>query len=313
MTAHIWRRALWSLSIIAVLILTAGCRGDVPEGTPDYPVTVIAPHATMPSTQPTLSPASPSPEPSATPTLDWDAVTLLPPRTIETDPEAQVEVSPEPQEGDRLVVPDPLTEGSLELLAAATGPYTLSDAEISLGRVLLPLDLIAVSQQGPFTVRSIPVENYPDWRFLAFSLPLPQDGELGAVVRAPIDGVVWDGMMQMVNGQTVRAVNIDRELGEGQLVRASLTYTGTIEPLFVMRQSVEAGDVLFRLTRDTGRLELLGSTIILGGATLTLHVSIDMITSSASGIEELTVLRGTSLTPASFVRDQQGLVISPTN
>lgn len=307
------RRASRALATIAVLSLTVGCRADPADSTPDYPVTIIMPEPTRPPTQPVPTPSESAPEASATPTLDWGAVTLLAPHTTEPEPEEPAEVSPELHVGEPLPVPDPLTEAMVDLLGAGSGPYALSDAEISLGRVLLPLDLIALSQEGPFSVRSIPIDGYADWRFLAFSLPLPEDGELGAVVRAPIDGLVWDGMMQMLNNQTVRAVNVDHDLGEGQLVRASLVYTGTIEPLFVMRQTVEAGEVLFRLTRDTGRLEALGSTIIVGGATLTLHMSIDKVTSSQSGIEGLTVLRGVSLTPAGLLRDRDGLIISPAN
>jgi hypothetical protein len=316
MTSVFHRRPICSLIVITLLLLTAGCRSDTAEGTPDYPVTVIPPAPTVLPTQ-TASPVPPSPEASATPTLDWSAVTLLPPRTSETEPEASAEMSPEPSPeppaGPMPTIPDPLTEANLDLLVPGGRPFTLSDAEISLGRVVLPVDLISLVQGGPFSIRSIPVEGYPAWRFLAFSLPLPETGELGAVVRAPIDGVVMWGMMQMINNQRARVVNIDHALGEEQLLRASLVYTGTIEPLFVWEQEVEAGDVLFRLTRDTGRLETLGDTIILGGATLTLHVAIDKINRPPSGIEELVFLRGVSLTPGSFLKDRDGLIISPVN
>jgi hypothetical protein len=306
------RHPVASLLTIALLLLTAGCRSEVAGGTPDYPVTVIPPAPTVLPTE-TASPVPPPPEPSATPTLDWGAVTLLPPRTSEPEPEASAEPSREPPAGPMPTIPDPLTEANLDLLVSGGRPFTLSDAEISLGRVVLPVDLIGLAPEGPFSIRSIPVEGYPDWRFLAFSLPLPEAGELGAVVRAPIDGVVMGGTMQMINNERARVVTVDRGLGEEQLLRASLVYTGTIEPLFVMGQEVEAGEVLFRLTRDTGRLQVLGDTIILGGATLTLHVAIDTINRPPSGIEELVFLRGVSLTPGSFLKDRDGLIISPTN
>jgi hypothetical protein len=306
------RRPVTSLLVVALLLLTAGCRSDTAEGTPDYAVTVIPPAPTVLPTE-TASPVPPPPEPSATPTLDWGAVTLLPPRTSEPEPEASAEPSPEPLVGPMPTIPDPLTEANLDLLVSGGRPFTLSDAEISLGRVVLPVDLIGLAPEGPFGIRSIPVEGYPAWRFLAFSLPLPEAGELGAVVRAPIDGVVMGGTMQMINNERARVVTVDHGLGEEQLLRASLVYTGTIEPLFVMGQEVEAGEVLFRLTRDTGRLQVLGDTIILGGATLTLHVAIDTINRPPSGIEELVFLRGVSLTPGSFLKDSDGLIISPAN
>jgi hypothetical protein len=312
MTFVIHRRLVSSLVILTLLLLAAGCRSDVADSTPDYPVTVIPPAPTATATR-TASPVPPTPEPSATPTLDWGAVTLLPPRTSEPEPETSAEPTPEPPAGPMPTVPDPLTEANLDLLVSGGRPFTLNDAEISLGRVVLPVDLISLAQAGPFSIRSIPIEGYPNWRFLAFSLPLPETGELGAVVRAPIDGVVMAGTMQMINNERARVVTIDHELGEEQLVRASLVYTGTIEPLFVMGQQVEAGDVLFRLTRDTARLETLGDTIILGGATLTLHVAIDTVNRPPSGIEELIFLRGVSLTPGSFLKDRNGLIISPVN
>ncbi len=312
MTSMFHRRSVCALFMITLLLLTAGCRSESAGGTPDYPVTVIPPAPTVLPTQ-TASPVPPSPEPSATPTLDWGAVTLLPPRTSEPEPEASAEPTPEPPAGPMPTIPDPLTEAHLDLLASGDSPFSLSDAEISLGRVVLPVDLISLAQGGVFSIRSIPVEGYPAWRFLAFSLPLPEAGELGAVVRAPIDGMVMAGTMQMINNERARVVTVDHALGEEQLLRASLVYTGTIEPLFVMGQEVEAGDVLFRLTRDTGRLEALGDTIILGGATLTLHVAIDTVNRPPSGIEELVFLRGVSLTPGGFLKDRAGRIISPAN
>jgi hypothetical protein len=67
------------------------------------------------------------------------------------------------------------------------------------------------------------------------------------------------------------------------------------------------------LTQDTGRVETLGSTLVLGGATMTLHASIDTINRPPSGVEELVFLRGINLTPAGFLRDDKGLIISPVN
>lgn len=311
MTAMIPRSRAF-LFAITLLLLAAGCRADVADSTPDYAVTVIPPAPTASATR-TASPVPPSPEASATPTLDWGAVTLLPSRTPEAEPEASAEPSPEPPAGPMPAIPDPLTEANLDLLVSGKGPFTLSDAELSLGRVVLPVDLISLAREGPFSVRSIPVAGYPAWLFLAFSLPLPEAGELGAVVRAPIDGTVMAGTM-IINNQRTSVVNIDHGLGDERLVRASLVYSGTIEPLFAWEQEVEAGDVLFRLTRDTGRLETLGDTIILGGANLTLYVAIDTISRLPSGdIEELKFLRWVSLTPGSFFKDRNGLIISPTN
>ena len=190
-------------------------------------------------------------------------------------------------------------------------PFELNDTEISLGRLVLPVGLLDL--EGEYSVCSIPVKGYPSWRFLAFDLPLPAEGELGALIRAPFDGEVVAGTMQMINDQIARTVSIDHDLGDDQWVRATMVYSGTIEPLFMMGQRVKAGEVLFRLTGDTGRLGALGDTTIPSGATLSLHVSIDTLTRQASGVESLKFLRGVSLTPAGFLRDEQGLIISPTN
>ena len=282
------------LVLIAWLMLTAGCQSGPADGRPDYPVTIIPPAGT-------LSP-TPSPKPGASPTLDWGQVTLLPLKTPDT--------SPEPTEQPGRAVPDPLTEANPDFMAAGRPPFTLSDAEISLGRLALPVDL---SRAGPFRVQSIAVENYPNWRFLAFDLPLPAAGELGPVVRAPISGQVMGGTMQMVNEQVAQTVSVDHSLGQGQLLRATLVYTGAIEPLFVMGQQVRAGEALFRLTRDTGRLDTLGSTPIPGGAVMTLHASIDSVIQQDSGVEALKFLRGVSLTPGGLLRDEEGRIISPVN
>jgi hypothetical protein len=175
------------------------------------------------------------------------------------------------------------------------------------------VDLIDLAEMGSFSVRSIPIENYPNWRFIAFDLPSLPAGELGAVVRAPISGQVMGGTMQMINNETATVINVDHALGEEQLLRATFVYSGTIEAYFVMGQQVDAGEALFRLTRDTGRVETLGDTLILGGATLTLHAAIDTVNRQPSGIEELVFLRGVSLTPAGFLRDENGMIISPVN
>jgi hypothetical protein len=307
MTSKTRRSFIYILTIMVVLLLMAGCQSEKPNGTPDYPVTIIPPATTEPATR--VAPPSWTPEVIESPTIAWDAVTLLPLRTPESEPETLTE-SPAPEQR---AIPDPLTEADLDLLAPGRYPFTLHDAEISLGRVVLPVDLLSLAEMGSFSVRSIPIEGYPNWRFIAFDLPLPAAGELGAVVRAPISGVVMAGVMQMINNEMAKVINIDHPLEEGQLLRATFMYTGTIEPLFVMGQRVEAGEALFRLTRDTGRVEILGDTLILGGATMTLHASVDTVNQQPSGIEELVFLRGVNLTPAGFMKDEDGLVISPVN
>lgn len=290
---------------VALLILTllGGCQSGTAARTPDYPVTIIPPVGipTLPMTPPVTS------EPVGSPTFQWDAVTLLPPRT----PEASAEVPARTPE----LAPQPglLTEADLGLLVAGRHPFSLSDVEISLGRMVLPVDLLSLAQHGPFTVRSIPFENDPSWQFLAFTLPLPRPGELGPIVRAPISGEVMAGTFHMINEQTVQVVNIDHPLSRDQLLRATLVYTGTIEPLFVMNQQVDAGEALFRLTRDSGRVDSLGNTPIPEGATLTLHASIDTITPQPSGVEKLDFLSAVSLTTAGFLRDEDGFIISPVD
>jgi hypothetical protein len=297
--------------LIVLLLLGSGCRPDEASSTPEDPITVVPTATAVPPTRtrfPTMTP-----ELIHSPTLDWGAVTVLPLRTPEPQPEASPEASVEPPRQVPREIPDPLTEADLDLLVPDRGPFHVTEAEISLGRVVLPVDLTSVAETGAFSVWSIPVGGYPDWRFLAFDLPLPADGELGPVVRAPISGQVWEGTRQMVNNEIVQVITIDHTLAEDQLLRATFTYTGTIEPLFVTRQQVEAGDVLFRLTRDTGRLRMLGNTRIRTGATLTLDAVIDQVNQQPSGIEELIFLRGVSLSPGGFLRDDDGFVISPVN
>lgn len=287
-------------AVALVLLLAFGCQSNQ-DSTPDYPVTIIPPDATATQELPDTT----SPEPFYSPTINWTNVTLLPLRTPEASAEAQTQEFPE--------IPDPLTELDLDFLAPGSTPFDLEQAEMSLGQVVLPVDLFRVAEMGMFSVHSIQVENLPSWRFLAFDLPLPKAGELGPVVRAPIPGMVMPGAIQMINDEMALIVSIDYPLSTDQLLRATIAYTGTIEPLFVVRQEVEAGEVLFRLTRDTGRLNTLGNTPIPGGATMTLHVSIDSINRQPSGVEELMFLRGVSLTPAGFLKNREGLIISPEN
>lgn len=300
------------LAALIALLLVPACQSNSQKGSPDYPVTIIPPAARPVTTE--LPPPSWTPEPRYSPTLDWGQVTLLPGRTPDP-PSADTSTEPleEASATEPVAVPDPLTEADLDLLAPGHYPFTLQDAEISLGRVALPVDLIDLAEMGPFSVRSIPIEGYPSWRFIAFDLPLPPAGDLGAVVRAPISGQVMGGTMQMINNEKATVINVDHSLGEEQLLRVTFVYSGTIEPLFVMGQEVEAGEVLFRLTRDTGRVEILGDTLILGGATMTLHAAIDTVNRQPSGIEELVFVRGVSLTPAGFLRDKEGLIVSPAN
>jgi hypothetical protein len=307
-----FRPAVSVLLVLLALLLSSGCQAEPKNGTPDYPVTIIPPATTSVATE--IPPPSWTPEALQSPTIDWGQVTLLPLRTPEPD---STDSSTEPAEQvsptHPLTIPDPLTELDVDLLAPGSYPFTLADAEISLGRMALPVDLIDLAEMGSFSVRSIPIENYPNWRFIAFDLPSPPAGELGAVVRAPISGQVMGGTMQMINNETATVINVDHALGEEQLLRATFVYSGTIEAYFVMGQQVDAGEALFRLTRDTGRVETLGDTLILGGATLTLHAAIDTVNRQPSGIEELVFLRGVSLTPAGFLRDENGMIISPVN
>jgi hypothetical protein len=277
-----------------------GCRSEQPASIPDYPVTVVT--RNTPTRAPTATQA-------ATPTVGWEQVTLLPPPTAQADEEA--EMAEEEAEAPQGTIPDPLTDADLALLAAAQGPFTLSDTELTLGRILLPVDLLAAG--GSFKVASTAINNYPGWRFLAFDLPLPADGDLGLVVRSPMSGQVMPGTMQMLNERTVSTVSIDHPLEEGLLLRATLVYSGTIDPFFSMGQQVEAGEALFRLTRDSGRVYTLGDTSIPNGAVLTLHTSIDTVVRQESGVESLKFLRGVSLTPAGFVRDDDGRILSPIN
>ncbi len=306
------RPAVSVLLVLLTLSMLSGCHAEPQDGTPDYPVTIIPPANSPAATE--LPPPSWTPEARHSPTIDWGQVTLMPLRTPESS------TTDDSTEGSEIVptiqpmtIPDPLTELDLDLLAPATYPFTLVDAEISLGRMVLPVDLIGLAKMGSFDVRSIPIEGYPNWRFIAFDLPLPPAGELGAVVRAPISGQVMGGTMQMINNETATVINVDHSLGEDQLLRTTIVYSGTIEPFFVMGQEVDAGEALFRLTRDTGRVETLGDTLILGGATLTLHAAIDTVNLQPSGVHELVFLRGVSLTPAGFLRDENNLIISPEN
>ncbi len=284
-----------------LLFLAAGCQNNQNMGIPTYPVTVIPPEASAPPRPPTAT------SPAVSPTADWSNVTLLPlPTPNGNSPTAEpAGTLPSP-------IPDPLTDEHSDLLIPARWPFALSDAELSLGRLALPVDLLNAA--GPFAVRSLAVETEPGWRFLAFDLPLPSTAdELGPVVRAPIPGEVLAGTMQMVNDLTVLTVSVDHRLSEGQLLRATFVFSGTIQPLFASGQKVQAGEALFRLTRDTGRLETLGSTPIPGGAVLTLHAAIDTVVVQPSGVESLKFLRGVSLTPAGFLRDDEGLILSPAD
>jgi hypothetical protein len=292
-------------SLVVILLVAStmiGCRSEQAPAMPDQPVTVVT------HQPPTVAPSPTAPS-TAVPvgTPDWGEVTLLPPPTA-TSAETATEEETETSEG---AVPDPLTDAHLALLTTGSGPFGLSDTEITLGRLLLPVDLLAV--EGSFEIASIAVQDYPGWRFLAFDLPLPATGELGLVVRSPISGVVMPGTMQMLNEQTVNTVSIDHPLEEGLLLRATLVYSGTIDPFFTMRQQVETGEALFRLTHDTGRVDILGDTPIPGGAVLTLHASIDTVVKQESGVESLKFVRGVSLSPTGFIQDDDGLILSPSN
>jgi hypothetical protein len=287
--------------IVLVAPLVVGCRSAEQAPTPDYPVTVVTGEA------PTRAPSA-TPTPVTNPTPGWDEVTLLPPPTAKAEDEMTTDGEAQISEG---TIPDPLTDAHLALLAASEGPFVLGDTELTLGRLLLPVDLLAV--EGSFEVASIAVKNYPGWRFLAFDLPLPPAGELGLVIRSPMSGQVMPGTMQMLNDRTVSTISIDHPLDDGLLLRATFVYSGTIDPFFAMGQQVEAGEALFRLTRDGGRVDTLGDTPIPNGAVLTLHASIDTVVQQASGVESLKFLRGVSLTPAGLIRDPDGRILSPGN
>ncbi len=253
------------MAILAVLtLLTAGCQARQRNSTPDYPVTVIPPADTPIPTQ--RPPAMMTPEPVYSPTFDWSNVTLVPLPSEEAPEEGTPAPTPPPQRS----APDPFTQNDLDLLASEQYPFEMTDAEISLGRLVLPVDLLGLAGMS-FRLQSVPVVDQPGWRFLAFDLPLPTGDGLGALVRAPISGQVMAGTMQMINNEMVETISIDHPLGDDQMLRATFVYSGTIEPLYMIQQQVKAGEVLFRLTRDTGRLALLGNTPIPGGATLTLH------------------------------------------
>jgi hypothetical protein len=288
--------------ILLVALLTAGCRSDQPAATPDYPVTVVTTNPPEPASTATSTPV-------ATPTLGWDQVTLLPPPVAETEDKAE-EANGQAKALDG-TIPDPLTDADSALLAAAGGPFTLNDTELTLGWILLPVDLLAAG--GSFRVASVAVDDYPGWRFLAFDLPLPADGDLGLVIRSPMSGQVMPGTMQMLNERIANTISIDHPIEDGLLLRATFVYSGTIDPFFSMGQQVEAGEALFRLTRDSDRVNTLGNTPIPDGAVLTLHASIDTVVKQESGVDSLKFLRGVSLTPAGFIRDDDGRILSPIN
>jgi hypothetical protein len=283
-----------------VISLLVGCRSEAPTAAPDYPVTVVT--TNTPTSAPTATPV-------VTPTAGWSEVTLLPPPSAPAEENSEASGGQAEQPDGK--IPDPLTDADLALLTPAEGPYVMSDTELTLGRLLLPVDLLAAD--GPFRVTSIAIENYPGWHFLAFDLPLPADADLGLVVRSPMSGQVMPGTMQMLNEQTMNTVSIDHPLEEGLLLRATLVYSGTIDPFFSMGQQVQVGEALFRLTRDTARVDALGDTLIPNGAVLTLHASIDTVVRQESGVDSLKFLRGVSLTPAGFIQDDDGRILSPTN
>jgi hypothetical protein len=292
--------------VLPALLILSACQSGSGPGTPDYPVTIIYPTGTPAALQLT----STNPVIVSSPTLDWSQITLLP---LPTDLPSERSVENQAPSDTLRRIPDPFTEVHRDLLVADSIPRQLTDAEISLGRLVLPVSLHLV--QTPFRVQSVEIDGFPGWSFLAFDLALPASGELGPTVRAPWGGVVMPGTMRMINDQTVQTLSVDHPLSDEQLLRATFVYSGTIQPLYVLGQQVKAGEVLFRLTRDTGRLTVLGSTPIAlpAGAVLTLHASIDTVTTQASGTESLRFLRGVGLTPEGFLRDEQGLVISPVN
>lgn len=303
-----------TLIFALLLLFAAGCRAGASSTANDRVTVIILTPTPVHSASPTrLAPPTATGGPVASPTIDWSQVTLLPLHSPEpTSPVSPIQTVA-PTEQSEAMVPDVLTEKDVHLLAAGRPPFSLSDVEVSLGRILLPLDLLDLAPDASFQVTSLPIEGFTSWRFLTFDIPTPAEGDLGAIVRAPIGGTVLEGTMQMVNDQTVSTVSIDHPLDNDQLIRATLVYSGTIDPLYMMGQEVQVGDVLFRLTRDTGRLNTLGSNPIPGGATFTLHASIDSIVRQESGVETLKFLRGISLTPAGFARQEYGLIISPVN
>ncbi|MEN8098159.1 MAG: hypothetical protein ABFQ89_03720 [Chloroflexota bacterium] len=282
---------IWLLiAATTLLIVSYGCVGSSET---DFPVTVIEPD---PATEawPDLD--------LDTPTAIWENVTLLPPKE-------EVQVTKPAVETATGVVEDPFTNEHSDILTPGAPPYQLNDAEISLGRILLPINLGAIS--GPFRVASIEVQDQPGWRFLAFDVPLPLGVELGSVVRAPFGGQVLAGSMRMINDQLVSTINIDRPIEDNKVIRAAFVYSGTIEFLVTPPQTVETGDAIFRVTRDTGRVSTLGNTSIPGGATFTLHASIDEMEKSEDGMETLSFLRGVSLMPSGWLTDAEGRIISP--
>ncbi|MBN1319155.1 MAG: hypothetical protein JXA42_26970 [Anaerolineales bacterium] len=296
-----------SLLLIIILLLLTACQPGAQTGTLDYPVTVFPTVTSKPAT-----PTDAEPVVIESPTVNWDNVTLLPFDSEEPE-SGDAGDALENEMADSLGIPDPLIEDDLNLLIAMNPPFELSEAEITLGRLVLPVDLFSIDDA--FTIGSIEVNNYPGWRFLAFDFPLPEEGELGPVIRAPISGEVLAGAMEMINNQVAQTISIDHSLGEDQLLRMTYVYGGEIDVLFVTGQYVQAGEVLFRLTRDTERVFYLGSTPVFqpDGAVLTLHASIDTVTPQESGVESLKFLRPVSLTPANFLQDVNGWIISPTS
>ena len=306
---HSLVRPAWLLmGMVAALLALTGCNSNTADGAPDYPVTIL------PSDAPgqvalTVDRSSPAPLPTAT--LDWSVITVLPLPTTEGEtvdaPAADATV-----ETTGTSIPDPLTAADREWLTPAGGPFELSDAELTLGRLVMPLDLLGMDE---FSIQSVEIDGYPGWHFLMFDLPTPADKELGPVVRAPISGEVWPGTMQMVNDQTVQTVSVDHTLEGGQILRATFVYSGTVEPLYALGQTVQAGEVILRLTDDTGRLDTLGSTPLPAGqgAILTLHASIDTVVEQESGAQSLKFLRGINWTPEQFLRNDDGLILTPTS
>ena len=144
------------LLVLTTLALLSACKANDPDGTPDYPVTIIVPTASPIVTE--LPPPSWTPDTRNSPTIDWGQVTLMPLRTPDSDEMEESTESTEPIPTlQPLTIPDPLTELDLDLLAPATYASTLADAEISLGRIVLPVDLIGLAEVGSFSVRSIPI------------------------------------------------------------------------------------------------------------------------------------------------------------
>jgi hypothetical protein len=302
--------------LLVILLFLTACQSSAQSETPDYPVTIV-PTATMKPVTPTVI----EPVIIESPTVNWDNVTLLPFNTRESESGEAIDggdagdagETPENDLDGSEGIPDPLMESDMELLITKSPPFELSDAEITLGRLVLPVDLFSIN--GDFTIESFEVINYPGWRFLGFDFPIPEENELGPVIRAPISGEVLAGSMEMINNQVAQTVSVDHSLDEDQLLRMTFVYGGEIDVLFVTGQRVQAGEVLFRLTRDSERINYLGSTPVFQpeGAVLTLHASIDTITPQESGVESLKFLRPVSLTPANFLQDVNGWIISPAS